>query len=448
MKCSYIILLLLLVIKCSTEAQQLAQPFMTQTFTAPKSEGICMTEAEKAMYNREAMAASLRWKSRTDSVFASQGTNTGKLTQVYFRWPMKIADSYDMQYKFYYKVNFVDQAGPSNILDYNCGSRTYNGHDAMDASLWPFWWRMMDNLHVYAVAAAPGVIITKVDSIYDRRCNSDYPGSNRIFIRHADGTTSRYHHLKNGGLTNKIEGDTVVAGEFLGYIASSGSSSHPHLHFAVYDVNGALVEPFFVNTVDPCNVYSSSTWWQSQPAYWDAKISRVMTHSQPPVVADCSDDEKVYAKNNFGPADNVYIGVYFSESLYFETATCRIYYPDGSLFASYNITTIQDNYSYNLHGYTNLLVPGTWKIKVTYRNTDYYHFFSVSCTSSINPSGTDSGPQGYIAGSSISSTVNHSIAAGDRVLYQAGTTIEFKPGFHAPAGIELKARLKPCNYAE
>lgn len=56
--------------------------------------------------------------------------------------------------------------------------------------------------------------------------------SNRVNVRHDDGTVATYWHLD---VATVQLGQVVRAGELLGYSGTSGCSTGPHLHFQVMD---------------------------------------------------------------------------------------------------------------------------------------------------------------------------------------------------------------------
>ena len=65
-----------------------------------------------------------------------------------------------------------------------------------------------------------------------------------VNINHLDGFVTRYMHMTHYIVA---PGQTVKAGQIIGYCGSTGASTGPHLHFGVY-YNGAAVNPAqFIN---------------------------------------------------------------------------------------------------------------------------------------------------------------------------------------------------------
>ena len=58
-------------------------------------------------------------------------------------------------------------------------------------------------------------------------------------FNHGDGYSSLYGHMTNYIVS---VGDTVSAGQTIGYVGSTGYSTGPHLHFTIY-YNGPDVNP-------------------------------------------------------------------------------------------------------------------------------------------------------------------------------------------------------------
>jgi peptidoglycan hydrolase-like protein with peptidoglycan-binding domain len=83
----------------------------------------------------------------------------------------------------------------------------------------------------------------------------DRPGSlggNALRLTASDGTYFHYAHLS--AFADGIGLDSrVVAGQVIGYVGNTGSSSAPHLHFEYHPGGGAAVNPFpIVKAVDGC----------------------------------------------------------------------------------------------------------------------------------------------------------------------------------------------------
>lgn len=80
------------------------------------------------------------------------------------------------------------------------------------------------------LAARDGVVTAVVTGHPEGTNRSAH--ANYVVIRHEDGESSRYLHLRTGGATVK-PGDRVRAGDVVAYSGNSGRSAHPHLHFDV-----------------------------------------------------------------------------------------------------------------------------------------------------------------------------------------------------------------------
>lgn len=91
------------------------------------------------------------------------------------------------------------------------------------------------------VCAARGGVVTAVRKDSDRRGlkTENLSDGNYIFIQHDDGSEANYWHFKKDGVVVSV-GDTVQAGQLIGYSGNTGYSAFPHLHFEVrgYTVAG------------------------------------------------------------------------------------------------------------------------------------------------------------------------------------------------------------------
>lgn len=83
----------------------------------------------------------------------------------------------------------------------------------------------------------------------------DHPGSlggNAIRLTALDGTYFHYAHL-SAFADGAALGASVVAGQIIGYVGSTGSSSTPHLHFEYHPGGGAASNPYLVvKPLDAC----------------------------------------------------------------------------------------------------------------------------------------------------------------------------------------------------
>jgi hypothetical protein len=307
-----------------------------------------------------------------------KGQANGKTTATMFDWPLKQVGT---SYFCYYGIsNFVDHdtTYPSHLKDWNCGARTYDlasgyNHAGTDIFLWPFYWNTMDAMKVEIIAAAPGTIVGKYDGNYDRNCAMGSSNWNAVYVMHADGTVAWYGHMKSGSPTTKNVGDAVIAGEHLGFVGSSGSSTGPHLHFEVHDAAGNVRDPFSGS----CNTLSSL--WNTQKPYTDPTVNALFTHFAPPGIAPCPNDDTLNSRDTFLPGSTIYFATYYHDQQASLVATYTISKPDGSLFQTWTSSagTYSASYWYWSFTLATTQPTGAWDFNVSYNGTVSHHKFYV-----------------------------------------------------------------------
>src|SRR5262249_8503814 len=142
--------------------------------------------------------------------------------------------------------NYLDLDPSPKARDYQCGSRTYDGHKGIDIRL-PSMREQRAGVDV--LAAAPGRVLRRrdempdisireggVEAVKDRECG------NGVVIDRGDGWETQYCHMAQGSIVVK-PGDTVEASQPIGHVGLSGMTEFPHLHFGV-TFRKMLVEPF------------------------------------------------------------------------------------------------------------------------------------------------------------------------------------------------------------
>lgn len=95
-------------------------------------------------------------------------------------------------------------------------------------------------------------IYAVVDGIITRMLSGGALSGNSIRLTAPDGTYFFYAHM-DGFATGLSTGQTVRAGQIIGYNGSTGTSS-PHLHFEIHPRGGAAINPYpIVKAIDACN---------------------------------------------------------------------------------------------------------------------------------------------------------------------------------------------------
>jgi len=406
------------------------------------------------------MAKSIQYYGSINRISQKQ-TTAMQGSHVLFGWPLRTTAEYDDIPSYYMIQNYVDDNNDNLKIDYNCGNRTYDGHNGTDINIWPFWWDMMNKNYVQVVAAAPGIITSVVDNNGNDHNCACMGNNNVISILHSDSTTSIYYHIKDNSALVK-EGDVVIQGQPIASVGSSGCSSNPHLHFEVrllISNYAVLIDPWVrPDPATDCNDRNEDTYWQNQKPYWEPQVNRVLTHSANPVLTGynnnsnfCANGEFVNAKANFIAGDQVFVGIAMHDYVSATTVSYTIYNPNGTIFTNGTHTNNQTQnfntwYLVFTHSLPLNAPSGTYKIMVSYFGIDYVSYFSVNCIANYTLTGNVNDKRGFIASNSIiSDAVLNTLS---QVKMQAAGYIQFNPGFTATAGSTLKARIKDCNYSE
>ena len=339
----------------------------------------------------------LEWNADIRAELAAAGRSAGKLDRLQafdragaggLAFPLRPAPEHDA-IQTHMLVNFVDlnPTAPGAVLDYMCGARSYDtasgyNHRGVDLSSMPFWWRMMDQDSVDVVAAAAGEIIGRQDGNFDRNCAFTSAPANYIRVLQDDGLIASYLHLKTGSLRDPALGDRVEAGDYLGQVGSSGSSTAPHLHFELnyQDPGSGLFE-----VVDPyagvCG--AAETLWRHQPDYYDPTIVALHTHNAPPALpSDMCEARTPNLAERFERGQAAYWAVYLRGQRPGETIDLRVYRPDGSLYGQWTIGGGLSGFAPFSYWYVWNTLPsnapiGTWRMRAEFQGRTLERAFLV-----------------------------------------------------------------------
>lgn len=301
-----------------------------------------------------------------------------------FRWPLRASGADPGQFGVHGTSYFVDhdQSGPDDLTDYECGTRTYDmvsgyDHRGTDLFTWPFPWTWMDQNRVQVVAVAPGTVIGRMDGNPDENCFFGGGDWNAIYIRHDDGTTVWYGHLKNGSVANKNVGQRVVGGEYLGVVGSSGNSTGPHLHLEVYNKNGQLVDPFG----GPCNSLNQRSRWLDQRPYFDSAINRLMVGEAPVEYPACPGRAITHEVSVIPRGSIAYLTTFYRDQLDSQVSMYRLRRPSGTLFESWDHTSDAPHYAASWWWWASIIPveeeAGVWRFEVEYEGRTYVLEFLV-----------------------------------------------------------------------
>jgi murein DD-endopeptidase MepM/ murein hydrolase activator NlpD len=298
-----------------------------------------------------------------------------------------------------FRVSAFSDHNPASgqVLDYNGGTRTYDGHRGTDYALWPFSWNKLDAGDVQVIAAAAGTIISyaNVDST-DHNCSSSSSDPwNYVALVHADGRMTIYGHLRYNSLTSKGLGQTVAQGEYLGTAASSGNSSGPHLHFEARSGSFSVTEWF-----DPYAGPKSQaeSFWTTQRPYRDSAINKLATHSAPPSTPDPCQPSITNLKDSFTTPARIYFYAYYRDYQGTLATQLKLYRPNGSLYSAWEYAPADNtfNSAWN-HGWVvdfSASDPaGAWRFEAAYNGQIYETFFNLNAPPTLTVNSPNGGEQ-------------------------------------------------------
>ena len=297
-----------------------------------------------------------------------------------------------------FKVSAFPDHNPAagQALDYNGGTRTYDGHRGTDFALWPFGWNKLNAGEMQVVAAAAGTIVALANGTpADHNCNGSSDPWNYVALVHADGRMTIYGHLRYNSLTPKGIGQTVTQGEFLGLVGSSGNSSGPHLHFEVR--YGSFANTEWIDPYAGPNSQPESLWVNQRP-YRDSAINRLATHSAPPSTPDPCQPSIPNLQDSFSTPARVYFYAFYRDYQGALITQLRIYRPDGSLYSAWAYAQAGNPFYSTwtqgwVYDFTANDPAGTWRFEAEYNGQVYTSFFNLNAPPAITVVSPNGGEQ-------------------------------------------------------
>ncbi len=348
---------------------------------------------------------------------------------ILFSWPLQPAPGFN-DCSYYFWGAHVDQnPAAGSYGDYNCGTLSYDGHMGTDIPLCPYPFYKMDHDQIRVIAAAPGTIVAKADGNFDKNCGSSATPANYIAIQHSDGSIALYFHMKMNSLTAKIVGQTVVLGEFLGIVGSSGNSSAPHLHFEVWagSTSATVNDPF----TGACNTLNPATWWLSQKAYTEPAVITASVNTAAPVLPACPGTETPNEDSCFAGGGTAKFVIFMRNETAATTVSMRIVNPGGTTFSSWTHNCVSTYSTPSYYFWTKPLptIAGTYTFETTYNSIVCSKQFKINCAATgvseiENVTGINIYPNPYSGSTQISYVLNSKANALVEVYNVIGKKVE------------------------
>ncbi len=265
-------------------------------------------------------------------------------------------------------VNYVDWDVGDSIIDCNCGTKTYDGHQGTDFVISGFP-QMDEGVNIESVDS--GVVVFIHDGEFDRHTdgNPELGLGNYVAIKHSNRYFAYYGHMKKYSIVVGV-GDSVVPGQVIGQVGSSGNSTDPHLHFELWYDSLYLVDPFAGSCGNNYSFWIDSLPYDTNFNVWDWGLCDYV----PPLD---SLRERPTPRINFNNQDsiitfwNLQYGIKSGDSTRIEWIT-----PQGNLWFDYSFTYQSDWWFYYYYSYIST-PPDTYLGEWTY---NYYYNDSLVLT--------------------------------------------------------------------
>ena len=260
-----------------------------------------------------------------------------------------------------YVNNFVDLNSAGGVLDWDCGQQSYNGHTGHDSDIRTF---REQGIGVPVFAALDGTVVDLHDGEPDMNTTAQGQPANYVVLSHGNTHYTWYWHLKNGSVAVSLN-QVVKAGTQLGLTGSSGSSTHPHLHFESR-YNGASFEP----SAGPCRE-GTSNWVQQVPVRRDMYV-RDFGFSTTALSGDIAYDNSTRTGTYLQGTSSEWFRTDLSNVP--ANSSYRIIYrrPDGVIALDYagafNNSSAYRKATFYWNFLVNLNVTGTWRLQMSVNN--------------------------------------------------------------------------------
>lgn len=256
--------------------------------------------------------------------------------------------------------NYADVDPRSNFAsDYRNGPFQYEGHNAIDAGPWGFY---MQDQGIPILAAADGVVDAVQDGFFDRETSMGNRPGNYVLINHGNGFKTLYFHFATNTITVQV-GSTVRAGQLLGQMGSSGSSTGTHIHYTPF-YREAPIETGYAPSV--YELKPMPYGGDVAPFFFATGITNRMVDSD---VGEQISNSYSFAQGGFGTL-SFWLQAYNLKAG--DVLHWRYYRPNGTLLTA-NTFILPTSYRFSwwywnrsLTNFSN--VPGTWRVEFSINN--------------------------------------------------------------------------------